>query len=152
LVAEIVNLLIKEKEPSLPIFDLIYETLDKINNEDNKIFVMHFILQILSKLGHCPEVNFCVKCHGKLTKSNYFSCALGGIVCEDCKKQDLESTMISKNNVKIFRILLGNNFEFVEKIKISNENYLELRNTIFAFLSSILELIDKDKFFKKIFV
>lgn len=120
------------------IFRLLRKALEIIEKEhDEKINLWHnvyfFIFHLLSILGYKPELYQCLHCKTKIKPNgNVFSLKFGGLLCQKCKKIDLNSLNISTNAIKILRLML-NEKEF-KKIKIDLNLFQEVKKNIDLFL------------------
>lgn len=89
-VSEIVNNFGVEEDPSSEeVYDLFYKTLDKISNAKTKkdvlIGVIKFQLKMMQIVGFGVELDSCLCCGERILAENmYFSCKMGGVVCEEC--------------------------------------------------------------------
>ncbi len=96
-----------------------------------------FIFKLLAKLGHKPELIFCVDCSGKIQAGgNGFALAKGGLVCAKCL--DLKNNFqmkISDDAIKVLRLIEPYRFKQLIKIKISRLLVFELANIINKFFS-----------------
>lgn len=91
-VSEIVNNFGIEDDPcSSEIYDLLYKALDKIANSKNKkevlIAVIKFQLKMMEISGFGIEFDSCLCCREQiLAEDMYFSCKMGGVVCDECNQ------------------------------------------------------------------
>lgn len=144
--AELLDKLTLEKQKDYRIFRLIEEIFTALNNKapvEKKNFyllIRSFELKLLSFLGYTPELKKCVAC-GKLIKPElcYFSVVLGGLLCSADKKQDIKSIKITPNAIKTIRYLLEKDFSLVNKLKLPDIVFKEIRNIIISFVRYILQ-------------
>ena len=143
--AEIIDKLCGENEVNKPIFNLLKSTMKKIG--DNKLLLSYFSIRALKFLGHKPEINICTYCHKKLSSNNqnYFSNSFGGIICQKCKKEDLNCEKINVDTIKLLRLLLENDIYIIDKL--NNKYSVFLDNLVLNFLEFILEKEIKSKKF-----
>jgi len=131
-ICEVLDNLIIDTEPSEEIFNLLLNTLENLKTINNSLLLRHFEVQLLTHLGHKPELNKCVKC-GKTLKleGNYFSNILGGVVCLGCYRDNLDFIKISPDAIKIIRLLLAyDNSQIVKKIKNFSEAEKETKQIV----------------------
>lgn len=147
--AELIDQLIKENEPSREIFNLLKQALrylDRFGRGD--LLLPYFELRLLSLLGHKPEVGVCVKCRKKLEPQvNYFSHSLGGILGSDCHRYDLSSSEISPGTIKLIRLLLNQDLLTLNKLKRDSRLEKELDQILDRFIQRIAEKELKTKRF-----
>lgn len=134
--SELIDKLVNENVESKEIFDLFYNALEELDRSDNPLLLRYFELQILSHLGHKPEVDVCVKCRNKLTPEKiYWSNELGGTLCENCRQYSEGFLQVSAEAIKIFRIFLEYDISAIHKLKLDKKLMVELENIIDNFLS-----------------
>lgn len=120
---------LKGQEPDDKIFDLIIETMHRLNDcrygaEKETILKYYFLWNSLSLLGYHPEVYNCGSCRLRLSpEALYFSTKAGGIVCGSCAVSDKNSKEINENTVKILRIILKRDWPTLHKLQIDKVNY-----------------------------
>lgn len=111
-VISIFDNLIKLEEKDEYVFKLLLDILNIINNNKKPIanydlILALFVLQLLIKLGHKPELHHCVICGKKIEpKENKFDFLKGGLVCGACKpSEDKYNRPISEECIKILRLV-----------------------------------------------
>lgn len=138
--AEILDGLVREEVESEEIFNLLSNFLTVLNQEKDKLLLSFFSIKLLSMLGHQPEIYHCVKCHEKIKPGfNYFSSNIGGILCENCFQYDLQAKNIFINTIKIMRLIIENNIEILDKLKLDNNTEKELQSILINYVQYILE-------------
>ena len=139
----IFNKIIKAEQADQEIFELLKNFLDvldeaaarKINFE---LLAWLFIFKLLVKLGHKPELYYCVNCRVKILPVGMkFDLARGGLMGAECsvKIEPLNGLTISENLVKLLRLAEKNNFNKLSKIKINNKEANQVTNIISLFLN-----------------
>jgi len=131
--ADILNDSIKGEEPDEKIWNLLKFTFQKLNDPNLKssylpLIYYYFFWHLLSVLGYEPELNFCVICQKKLIPKNlYFNFKEGGVICGNCfekiKSELLEKKIIEFQScqpevIKLLRLLLKKDWQFLTKVKI----------------------------------
>ncbi len=138
--AELIDNLTHEAESHKEIFDLLILSLERIDQKKENLVMSYFVFKLLSFLGHKPELNYCIKCHQKIGgENNYFSNLMGGLLCEDCCKNDLGSIRISIPAIKILRLFDDNKNELLDKLTVNDKIEKELNGIIINFAQYILE-------------
>ncbi len=137
---KIFNLIVKIGESDQNIFSLLKNYFDFLNcssiKPDYDLFVKLFILKLLNKLGHGPELYNCVNCRKKISPSgNKFDLARGGLVCVKClsKTDNAHQLVISENSIKILRLADKSNFKELSKVRINSNIKKEVTNIIGSF-------------------
>ena len=141
----ILKLIVKAGDRDKEIFTLLISYWDFLNNTeidlDYDLFVQLFIFKLLIKLGHQPELCFCVSCNNKiLPTGNKFDLAKGGLVCAKClsvsEKNQLKNQLtISENSIKILKLTDKSSFEQLAKVGMSNNIKKEIINIISSFFN-----------------
>ena len=160
-ISHLLNTLVKEEEKDERVWDLILETLYNIEftplskdsskqiNYNLQLTLRYFEWNLLSCLGFRPEVYYCVNCQEKLQEGKfYFSSKEGGILCQKCKikKDEILSKgpktnvkEISRDTIKILRLILSENKKILNRIKIDPPILKELKNLSRNFIQYIAE-------------
>jgi len=144
-ISEIVDSLIRGEERDEKIWELLRETFEKLNKISLSIkecwFIYYYFLwNFLSILGFKPQLNSCSICQKKLVPQGlYFSFEEGGVICQNCSKKIKEKKKISPGTVKILRLILEKNFDFLKKLKVEKEQQKEIREISENYLSRIKE-------------
>ena len=118
----IIDQLIKPGVADQDIFQLLNDYLEALNSakKDFELLPSFFILKLLEKLGHKPELSFCTCCVNKIHPGrNRFDLARGGLVCEKCADPKEGNLCISDDSIKLLRLSLKYNFKQLKKVKTS---------------------------------
>jgi len=118
--AEAIDKFVADNEEYQRIFILLKSCLHVLNN-NNKLLLLYFELNLLKELGHEPQFSYCARCHEKLDVEKIgFSAEAGGLVCSKCylKNQD---KIITVKEVKIIRLLLNNEVNIIDKINLPSD-------------------------------
>jgi DNA repair protein RecO (recombination protein O) len=141
-VAELVNQFAAEHQENYPLFQLTLETLQRLCQENNKeLTLRYFELHLLESAGYRPQLRECVACHKALEPiSNSFSAAAGGMLCPACSPVSHSfSYPLSVNAQKVLRLLQGDDFSSIGRVKIDAELARELETVISGYLKHLLE-------------
>ena len=141
-VAELVNQFTAEHQEHYPLFQLTIETLQRLCQENNKeLTLRYFELHLLESAGYRPQLRECVACHKALGPvSNAFSAAAGGMLCPACNPSSRSfSYPLTVNAQKVLRLLQGDDFSGVGRLKIEEDLARELESVISGYLKHILE-------------
>jgi DNA repair protein RecO (recombination protein O) len=141
-ICEILDGLIKGEEREERILSLILETFKNLNDPNLQFKICnlqfyYFFWNLVSILGEKPELYFCCVCQKKLRPGKiYFNEIEGGTVCPACFEK-IGGKEISQNLVKILRLILEKDFNFLKRLKIGEKEIEELKeisNRYFNFL------------------
>lgn len=106
-VAELADSFTEDRIDNRPLFDLLVSTLRLLSDaSDLWTVARYFELHLLSLVGYRPELGRCVGCRGEIRpETNFFSAALGGVLCPACGRGEPTATPISANALKVLRYL-----------------------------------------------
>jgi len=126
-ISEMIDSLIKGEEKDEKIWNLLKDTLEELNRislsiKECWLTYYYFLWNFLSVLGYKPQLNFCSICQKKLIQKNiYFSKKEGGTICSICFEKTKEGKKVLPDVVKILRLFLEKNPNFLKKLKIKKE-------------------------------
>lgn len=127
-ISEILDNLIQGQEKDEKVWDLLKKIFQKLNEpslsiKDCWLIYYYFLWNFYSMLGYQLELNFCAMCQRRLMPRNlYFNSKEGGIICFDCFKKTKKGKEIKPNIIKILRLILDKEINFLRKLKIKR-NY-----------------------------
>lgn len=136
---KVFNLIIKLGQSDQDIFHLLKNYFDFLAGASAKtdydFFAQLFVLKLLVKLGHKPELYNCVNCHKKISPSgNKFDLTRGGLVCAKCSGHNqLMQLTISDDCIKLLRLADKYDFSQLTKIKINKRIEQEIGGIINKF-------------------
>ncbi len=144
-VTKILNRLINDQEKDTDVFFLFLDYLNSLNeisdyanNIQKDLLTQGFTFKFLDSLGYKLEINRCVKCEKRLSKSgNFFDYSYGGTICQQCTIGANNVIPISNNSIKIIRIFFQNKIKNLSKLKISQKESIELRHISRTFIKWI---------------
>ncbi len=150
---EIVDKFAMENEENVELFNLFKDFLEQtVNNHGfkNSFNLNAFEFKLVGLLGFAPELFHCVKCHQKLigSRKQYFSNALGGVVCENCRNVPRSGApprageidnKLSENSIKILRFILQNDLNRINKIITTSKDKEIAKKIITNYLTWVLE-------------
>jgi len=136
-VCELVDKLLEETHEVAGVFPLFEETLSAIADKavPLEIAKTYFEIRLLTILGFAPELYRCVVSGEELNGAEklYFSHRLGGVFC-DGKNQDDFAPEISKDGIKLLRLLQRYPLEAIRKVKVDNETAEEVSRLMSEFV------------------
>jgi len=122
----------EKDERILKLTECVSEKLGVFIKNSKKIDLLYyyFLWSFISYLGYKPEIHKCNICSSKLNPYGiYFSPNAGGVVCKKCLFGDKEAVKVSSDVIKILRLIIQNNWQVIEKLKIP-ENSIKLLDKI----------------------
>ncbi|KGF09447.1 hypothetical protein HMPREF1635_03350 [Clostridiales bacterium S5-A14a] len=92
LVLEMTGKMIAEEQPMPDIFTLLKTFLElmEVRQKSQETLVLAYEIKILTKLGYLPQLDACVSC-GSVNNLNFFSIDKGGLLCSDCRQNQVNS-------------------------------------------------------------
>lgn len=103
-----------------------------------QLVYFYFLWNLLSILGYCPELYYCLVCKKKLKPENLLFSFKGGVICSVCHSQDAQSLSVEVNTIKILREILKRNSQALSKLKIKPELYDDLKKVSSFYLNFLL--------------
>ena len=139
--AELVNQFTADHIENHPLFRLFLETMEQLCQAKNSELVLrYFELHLLNEVGYRPQLQQCASCYSSLEPvTNAFSPADGGVLCPGCVQRRLMAYSLSVNALKVLRLLQGNDYETVSKLKINQKLHQELDKVISHYIEYLLE-------------
>jgi len=139
-VSEVVEALTAEGEPNPAVFNLLLNTLRKLESaSDPDLTVRSFELQLVSLLGYRPHLDSCVSCGNEsLSPSAAFSAENGGFVCSNCLTGAGDG-LCSGETMAIMRLLLSGEPVKLERLRISARSRDEMRRVMKKYLQWLME-------------
>lgn len=99
----------KDEEENSLIYDLLYKTLENIQNAESKpkiiLAVIKFQLIFMQLMGLGLELERCLKCSKIVKDDALFSIQTGGIICPDCEIENVQYVKLHKK-IREFLIAL----------------------------------------------
>jgi len=142
-ISEVLDNLVKGQEADEKIWQLLFETFGRLNDINLQFTICnlqyyYFLWNLLSILGYKAELYNCVICQKKLTPEKlYFNPKEGGIICQNCFKENKSTKEIKPEIIKILRIILKNDWRTLLKLKIEAKYLKELASVSKNYLSLI---------------
>lgn len=92
LVLEMTGKMIPEEQPMPDIFTLLKTFLElmEVRQKSQETLVLAYEIKMLTKLGYFPQLDACVSC-GSEENLNFFSIDKGGLICSDCRQNQVNS-------------------------------------------------------------
>ncbi len=132
LVAELLDKFTLEHEENAALWDLLVNTLRRIDKEDDPwVPTSYFQTRLLTISGYMPELALCVECSSSLDpKELYYSTRLGGTLCAACRMSDTHAFPISPNAVKLLRLAVAPSYSAYARFKVTPELRSEMEGVL----------------------
>jgi DNA repair protein RecO (recombination protein O) len=122
-VAELADAFIQDEDPHELLFDLVLETLRRLDRgEEAAIAVRYCELHLLSLAGYQPQLFRCVQC-GELLKpeTNFLSLERGGVLCPQHGAHQTGTMVLPLPVLKVLRFLQSRSWQQVSRLRLSPE-------------------------------
>ena len=153
-ISEILDRFLDLEQKDRKIWNLLSKTFNRLNNLklleiknsleiknwQLEIIYYYFLWNFLAFLGYQPELYYCSICQNKLVPEKlYFSCADGGIVCNQCleKINSPKVEAIDPETVKVLRFILREKWEVVKRLEIKEKNKENLKSISNYYVSEL---------------
>jgi len=137
LVAEVVDKVLEDRHPVDDVFDLVVETLDRLNlpSRSSRADACWFLMRILDLLGYQPQLQDCAGCGaaspspstgegrggGAAENRVWFSPLLGGLLCPRCGGHDQAGSALSLTAVKVLRVMQAGDGALYDRLRLTPE-------------------------------
>ena len=129
-ISELIDKLLDPHHPDYYVYDQFLETLKWISEDrDIEIAIMMFELKLFEKGGFAPIVNQCVRC-GRQDHLVSFSIREGGLLCNHCVPNDVESIRLPNAVAKLLNIFTNARIERIGTVSVKSENKELLRKIL----------------------
>jgi DNA repair protein RecO (recombination protein O) len=105
-ILENVDILLPEEEPNEKMFELLVQTLSDLDSKKNPLtIILKFQISALSLSGYKPNFDVCTKCGKPIEENAFFSIKKGGVLCNDCKKDEPNGFRVPKDFILSQRLI-----------------------------------------------
>lgn len=140
-VLELVDRFTYEEGENRALFQLLVETLARLNQDsESALAVRYFDVRLLDLLGFRPQLYQCVRCSEEiLPQDQFFSNELGGVLCPRCGQQTGGARPVSMRTLKFLRHFQRSAYEHARRTGLPAEIRPELEALLQAYFSYLLE-------------
>jgi len=140
-VAELLDRLTADQVENQPVFALLLETLQRLDEGRGPEMAVHlFEMQLLGYLGYRPQLHRCVQCDAALgPTANFFSAVAGGALCYDCGRAQPTARALTVNGFKVLRLLQASDYGTASRLRIDAPLQRELEGILRSQVNYILE-------------
>ena len=140
-IAELVDRFSQEELENSRLYYLLRDTVAALGDcVDLHRLMRHFELRLLLLTGYLPEFNRCVDCGSSLApSSNYFSPALGGVICSVCRSKHHAIRPLSLNALKVLRLFSRSDLDTAQSVRLTSELAVELEHLLRQYIRHVLE-------------
>lgn len=120
------------------VFSLLSEGLMRLDDPeilDQELLPSYFSFKLISLLGYKPDLYLCAVCKDRLKPgNNFFNYERNGLVCVKCVIH--RNLKTSDDCIKVLRLALEKDFDYLIKLKINDKLSLEIKEAIDSFLQN----------------
>ena len=147
-VVELVDAVSHAEEENKPLFALLLNTLNAINNATKNALnaLYYFEIRLLDIMGFRPNINACFNCGASFEERATgpgvleLHVSYGGVLCAACSSKGMGLAAISAGTVKVLqRLQEVSDVEAVTRIKMSPQMKNEVRRTLRHYLQTHVE-------------
>jgi len=140
-VTELVEQFTADQVESLPLFQLLLETMHRLcQGGDWEPALRYFELRLLNEVGYRPQLQRCVSCQKPLEPAtNSFCPSAGGMLCPDCSQTQPVTYPLSVSALKVLRFFQDSDYDNASKIKTGPELSHELDRIMRRYFEFLLE-------------
>lgn len=119
-VMELVERFTYEEGASLPLYQLVLDTLKRIDSEaDSFQAVRYFEIHMLDLVGFRPELVHCVGCGEQIAaQDQFFDAGMGGALCPECGIKTATARPVSMQALKYLRHLQRSTYKDASRAQI----------------------------------
>ncbi len=140
-ITELVNQFTADHIENYPLFCLLLETMEQLDQGGNKELVLHYFeIHLLNEVGYRPQLQQCVLCRLPLKPiSNSFCPSAGGILCPGCTRSQSFSYPLSINGLKLLRLLQDSDYNAIGRLRMNQELSYELVGIMRNYIKYLLD-------------
>jgi DNA repair protein RecO (recombination protein O) len=130
-----------EEGASLPLYQLIHETLKRVDSEvDANLAVRYYEIHLLDLVGFRPQLIHCVSCRTEIIpRDQFFDAGMGGVLCPDCGVKTNTSRPVSMQALKFIRHLQRSSYKDASRAQIPPEIQREIEALLQWYITYQLE-------------
>lgn len=141
-VAELLNGLTEDFDAAPEIFDLATALLQGLSTPECHVsaLIIHFEMSLLQLIGLLPDLSSCSVCGGSIEPAGRFVhwVSQGGLLCQDCRKEEYSGTSVSAGAVEILRRLTGGTTDLAGRVRLTPAQAEECHRLAVSAISHVL--------------
>jgi DNA repair protein RecO (recombination protein O) len=140
-VAELADAFTVDDDPQALLFELVVETLDRLNRgDDPALAVRYYEVHLLGLVGYQPQLFRCVQCNELLQPVvNFLSIARGGALCPKHGANHPETIALPLAVLKVLRFLQTRAWEEVALLQVSPATSSQVESVLARYIVYHLE-------------
>ncbi len=137
--SEVLNSFLSLEDKNEKVFYLFEWILENLDVRDKEKLRFIFLLKLFEYLGLKPHLIDCLICRTPVDKKAFLSIEKGGLVCENCAKNNLSTKRVCRGVLSTLLYWHNNNLSKSFNLKLTNDMRNTLRQIIDSFLLYHLE-------------
>lgn len=140
-VAELADAFTQDEDPNELLFDLLVETLDRLDQvADPALATRYYELHLLALAGYQPQLFRCVECNALLQPEvNFLSLARGGCLCPRHGAHHPETIALPLPVLKVLRYLQTRSWDEVSPLQLSPATARQVESVLARYIVYHLE-------------
>lgn len=141
-VADLLNGLSEDYDPSPEVFDLAVQTLSNLSNHDFNPLeaIVQFEVGILRFSGNLGSLTECTVCGQPVSASEKYAhwVSQGGLLCPDCRQQEYAGKSISAGSIAVLKQLAANDSRLSGRIRMTASQTSEIHRFAVSAITHVL--------------
>lgn len=140
-VVELLDRFTYEEGEHQPLYRLLADTLERLNEEPEPLFaVRYYEVRLLELIGFRPQLLQCIRCETEIKpEDQFFSPELGGVLCPRCGRGYPGARPITMSALKTLRHFQRSGYSEARRLHLSGTVAHELENLMGHYLTYLLE-------------
>jgi DNA repair protein RecO (recombination protein O) len=140
-VVELLDRFTYEEGENLSLYRLLCDTLERLDREpEAPVSVRYYEVRLLDLIGFRPVLFKCVSCNNEIKpEDQYFSAALGGVICPACAAKTPGIIPLSMQALKYLRHFQRSSFAEAKRAHPSKSTDREMEQLMQHYLTYLLE-------------
>ncbi len=140
-VVELLDSFTPEEERQVAIYELLRDTLGRLDTSDNvRLVARYFELRLLSLVGYQPQLFYCVVSGEPIEQADqYISPEEGGLIAAAHLSPAIRARQVSAGAVKVLRFLQTRAWDTVAHLQLRDDLHRELEMVMHYYIQYLLE-------------
>jgi DNA repair protein RecO (recombination protein O) len=144
---ELIDRTVGDQETNEALFEQLKATLNALREGKDPAILLHIIeMKALALAGYMPELSSCVSC-GNAAGEMVISARLGGVLCNNCKRQDPAAITAGEGAVKLLRLFQRMDIRRLGKTEVKLETKAQLKASMRALMDAYFDVRWKSRSF-----
>lgn len=146
--AELTNRIIEEGEPVPHIFAQLAAAFEAMEEGKDAAVITHvYEMNMLAAAGFMPQLHACVSCGREDEPLSLLSGALGGTICDHCRKSDPQAVSVKSGTLKLLRTIQQLDLRRLGNVNVSQAAKQEMKQFIRSVMDAHLQVRWKSRDF-----